>query len=152
MSCRKSEKRAFDFSKPYPFILVNVGSGVSILAVYGPDNYKRVSGTRYLSRYYYYFDIIISWIINNIEHLQNKYVCVFIYSKDIYSSFRLKKLNKKKTSETPRVCRVDNTITKFYMKYCPRQDYNLQAYCSDRSSINIRASSMLFFPCKKFLA
>ncbi|XP_050337078.1 pantothenate kinase 3 isoform X1 [Bactrocera neohumeralis] len=41
----KSEKRAFDFSKPYPFILVNVGSGVSILAVYGPDNYKRVSGT-----------------------------------------------------------------------------------------------------------
>ncbi|XP_067643965.1 pantothenate kinase 3 isoform X2 [Eurosta solidaginis] len=41
----KCEKRAFDFSKPYPFILVNVGSGVSILAVYGPDNYKRVSGT-----------------------------------------------------------------------------------------------------------
>ncbi|XP_037939913.1 pantothenate kinase 3-like isoform X2 [Teleopsis dalmanni] len=41
----KSEKRAFDFSKPYPFILVNVGSGVSVLAVYGPDNYKRVSGT-----------------------------------------------------------------------------------------------------------
>lgn len=43
---RKSEKKAFDFSQPYPFILVNVGSGVSILAVYGPDNYKRVSGTR----------------------------------------------------------------------------------------------------------
>ncbi|XP_075164117.1 pantothenate kinase 3 fbl isoform X1 [Haematobia irritans] len=41
----KSEKKAFDFSQPYPFILVNVGSGVSILAVYGPDNYKRVSGT-----------------------------------------------------------------------------------------------------------
>lgn len=39
------EKRAFDFSQPYPFILVNVGSGVSILAVYGPDKYKRVSGT-----------------------------------------------------------------------------------------------------------
>uniref|UniRef100_D3TLZ6 pantothenate kinase n=1 Tax=Glossina morsitans morsitans TaxID=37546 RepID=D3TLZ6_GLOMM len=41
----KSEKRVYDFSQPYPFILVNVGSGVSILAVYGPDNYKRVSGT-----------------------------------------------------------------------------------------------------------
>ncbi|KAL7734484.1 hypothetical protein ACLKA6_010804 [Drosophila palustris] len=41
----KSEKRAFNFSQPFPFILVNVGSGVSILAVYGPDNYKRISGT-----------------------------------------------------------------------------------------------------------
>lgn len=35
----------FDFSQPYPFILVNVGSGVSVLAVYGPNNYKRISGT-----------------------------------------------------------------------------------------------------------
>lgn len=25
--------------------MVNVGSGVSVLAVYGPDNYRRVSGT-----------------------------------------------------------------------------------------------------------
>ncbi|XP_017081054.1 pantothenate kinase 3 isoform X1 [Drosophila eugracilis] len=41
----KSEKRQFNFSQPFPFILVNVGSGVSILAVYGPDNYKRISGT-----------------------------------------------------------------------------------------------------------
>ncbi|XP_043066403.1 pantothenate kinase 3 isoform X1 [Drosophila bipectinata] len=41
----KSEKREFNFSQPFPFILVNVGSGVSILAVYGPDNYKRISGT-----------------------------------------------------------------------------------------------------------
>lgn len=40
-----SEKKAFDFSKPYPFILVNVGSGVSVLSVYGPDNYRRISGT-----------------------------------------------------------------------------------------------------------
>lgn len=45
-SCSKTEKRAFNFSQPFPFILVNVGSGVSILAVYGPDNYKRISGTR----------------------------------------------------------------------------------------------------------
>lgn len=26
--------------------LVNIGSGVSILAVYGPENFKRISGTR----------------------------------------------------------------------------------------------------------
>lgn len=47
LHCSKSKKRAFNFSQPFPFILVNVGSGVSILAVYGPDNYKRISGTRY---------------------------------------------------------------------------------------------------------
>ncbi|XP_065087600.1 pantothenate kinase 3 isoform X2 [Ochlerotatus camptorhynchus] len=40
-----SSKMKFDFSQPYPFILVNVGSGVSVLAVRGPDNYKRISGT-----------------------------------------------------------------------------------------------------------
>uniref|UniRef100_A0AAG5DS34 pantothenate kinase n=1 Tax=Anopheles atroparvus TaxID=41427 RepID=A0AAG5DS34_ANOAO len=40
-----STKKQFDFSQPYPFILVNVGSGVSVLAVRGPDNYKRISGT-----------------------------------------------------------------------------------------------------------
>ena len=40
-----SQKSRFDFSHPYPFILVNVGSGVSVLAVRGPDNYKRISGT-----------------------------------------------------------------------------------------------------------
>lgn len=41
-------KRIYDFSQPYPFILVNIGSGVSILSVRGPDNYKRISGSRYL--------------------------------------------------------------------------------------------------------
>ncbi|XP_031630166.1 pantothenate kinase 3 isoform X1 [Contarinia nasturtii] len=40
-----SVKKRYDFSQPYPFILVNVGSGVSVLAVYGPSNYKRISGT-----------------------------------------------------------------------------------------------------------
>uniref|UniRef100_A0A336MQ19 pantothenate kinase n=1 Tax=Culicoides sonorensis TaxID=179676 RepID=A0A336MQ19_CULSO len=40
-----SQQRTYDFSQPYPFILVNVGSGVSVLAVRGPDNYKRISGT-----------------------------------------------------------------------------------------------------------
>ncbi len=29
----------------YPFILVNIGSGVSILEVRGPSKYRRVSGT-----------------------------------------------------------------------------------------------------------
>ncbi|XP_076037510.1 pantothenate kinase 3 fbl isoform X3 [Oratosquilla oratoria] len=40
--CRKI---MYDFSDPYPFLVVNIGSGVSILAVDGPDNYRRVSGT-----------------------------------------------------------------------------------------------------------
>ncbi|XP_050706685.1 pantothenate kinase 3-like isoform X2 [Eriocheir sinensis] len=39
------QKVTFDFSNPYPFLVVNIGSGVSILAVDGPDNYRRVSGT-----------------------------------------------------------------------------------------------------------
>ncbi|XP_059477811.1 pantothenate kinase 3 isoform X2 [Neocloeon triangulifer] len=41
----KCEKVGYDFSQPYPFLLVNIGSGVSILAVYGPGVYKRISGT-----------------------------------------------------------------------------------------------------------
>lgn len=43
--CSLSQKSRFDFSQPYPFILVNIGSGVSVLEVRGPDNYKRISGT-----------------------------------------------------------------------------------------------------------
>jgi len=37
----------FDSSRStiYPFMLVNIGSGVSILSVKGPDDYKRVYGT-----------------------------------------------------------------------------------------------------------
>ncbi|XP_017783371.1 PREDICTED: pantothenate kinase 3 isoform X3 [Nicrophorus vespilloides] len=35
----------YDFSNPYPFLIVNIGSGVSVLSVNGPNNYKRVSGT-----------------------------------------------------------------------------------------------------------
>lgn len=41
----RCHKVAYDFSKPYPFLLVNIGSGVSVLAVYGPHDYRRVSGT-----------------------------------------------------------------------------------------------------------
>jgi len=41
------ERVPFDFSNPYPYLVVNIGSGVSILAVYGPgpEHYKRVTGT-----------------------------------------------------------------------------------------------------------
>ncbi|XP_076364663.1 pantothenate kinase 3-like isoform X2 [Tachypleus tridentatus] len=39
------EKKVFDFSSPYPYLVVNIGSGVSILAVYAPDCYKRVTGS-----------------------------------------------------------------------------------------------------------
>ncbi|OXA51233.1 pantothenate kinase 3 isoform X2 [Folsomia candida] len=40
--CRKIP---FDFSNPYPFLVVNIGSGVSMLAVTGPSTYRRVTGT-----------------------------------------------------------------------------------------------------------
>ncbi|XP_063390761.1 pantothenate kinase 3 [Cydia fagiglandana] len=39
------ERQPFDFSNPYPFLLVNIGSGVSILVVNGPNDFYRVSGT-----------------------------------------------------------------------------------------------------------
>lgn len=42
----KCAKKGYDFSNPYPFLLVNIGSGVSVLAVYGPNDFKRISGTR----------------------------------------------------------------------------------------------------------
>ncbi|XP_014769420.1 pantothenate kinase 3 isoform X2 [Octopus bimaculoides] len=44
-NCDKCEKVTFDFRDPYPYLVVNIGSGVSILAVRSPDDYKRVSGT-----------------------------------------------------------------------------------------------------------
>ncbi|GIY18090.1 pantothenate kinase 1, partial [Caerostris extrusa] len=42
---RRCKKVPFDFSRPYPFLVVNIGSGVSILAVYSENEYKRVTGT-----------------------------------------------------------------------------------------------------------
>ncbi|XP_028336728.1 pantothenate kinase 1 isoform X5 [Physeter macrocephalus] len=39
------QKRPYCLDNPYPMLLVNMGSGVSILAVYSKDNYKRVTGT-----------------------------------------------------------------------------------------------------------
>ncbi|XP_014666518.1 PREDICTED: pantothenate kinase 3-like [Priapulus caudatus] len=39
------KKLPFDFSDPYPYLVVNIGSGVSILAVRSKDEYQRVSGT-----------------------------------------------------------------------------------------------------------
>ncbi|XP_041368842.1 pantothenate kinase 3-like isoform X2 [Gigantopelta aegis] len=41
----KCEKVPFDFRDPYPYLVVNIGSGVSILAVVSPTEYRRVSGT-----------------------------------------------------------------------------------------------------------
>ncbi|XP_051502494.1 pantothenate kinase 1-like isoform X2 [Myxocyprinus asiaticus] len=38
-------KRPCCLDNPFPMLLVNIGSGVSILAVYSKDNYKRVTGT-----------------------------------------------------------------------------------------------------------
>lgn len=42
----KCAKVQYDFSNPYPFLLVNMGSGVSVLGVYSETDYKRISGTR----------------------------------------------------------------------------------------------------------
>nr|XP_020457317.1 pantothenate kinase 1-like isoform X3 [Monopterus albus] len=39
-------KKPCTLENPFPMLLVNMGSGVSILAVYSEDNYKRVTGTR----------------------------------------------------------------------------------------------------------
>ncbi|XP_057714831.1 pantothenate kinase 2, mitochondrial [Corythoichthys intestinalis] len=38
-------RRPYALENPYPLLLVNIGSGVSILAVYSHDRYKRVTGT-----------------------------------------------------------------------------------------------------------
>lgn len=39
-------QKPYALENPYPLLLVNIGSGVSILAVYSENNYKRVTGTR----------------------------------------------------------------------------------------------------------
>lgn len=41
----KCVKVPYDFSQPYPYLVVNIGSGVSILAVYSSNSYRRVSGS-----------------------------------------------------------------------------------------------------------
>ncbi|MBN3275783.1 PANK3 kinase, partial [Polyodon spathula] len=46
MEPEKCRKMPYNLEDPYPLLVVNIGSGVSILAVYSKDNYKRVSGTR----------------------------------------------------------------------------------------------------------
>ncbi|KPP79075.1 pantothenate kinase 2, mitochondrial-like [Scleropages formosus] len=38
-------QKPYRLENPYPLLLVNIGSGVSILAVYSEDNYRRVTGT-----------------------------------------------------------------------------------------------------------
>jgi type II pantothenate kinase len=38
-------KQNFKFSNSYPYIVVNIGSGVSILLVKSEKKYKRISGT-----------------------------------------------------------------------------------------------------------
>ena len=40
------EKVPFDFKNPYPYLVVNIGSGVGFLIVRGPSDYKRICGTR----------------------------------------------------------------------------------------------------------
>ena len=42
----RCQKMPFNLDDPYPLLVVNIGSGVSILAVHSKDDYKRVTGTR----------------------------------------------------------------------------------------------------------
>ena len=43
----KSEKVPYDFTNDsYPYIVVNIGSGVSILSVESAEKFSRISGTR----------------------------------------------------------------------------------------------------------
>jgi len=53
------EKKPFDFRNPYPYIVVNIGSGVSILCVRSPTNFKRISGTRYSCIFFCELDAVM---------------------------------------------------------------------------------------------
>ncbi|XP_029449411.1 pantothenate kinase 2, mitochondrial isoform X2 [Rhinatrema bivittatum] len=46
-SRERFQKIPYNLENPYPLLLVNIGSGVSILAVYAKGNYKRVTGTSF---------------------------------------------------------------------------------------------------------
>lgn len=39
------KKKYYDLSNPFPFLVVNIGSGVSVLAVRSKTKFNRVSGT-----------------------------------------------------------------------------------------------------------
>uniref|UniRef100_A0A8C6YU68 Pantothenate kinase 3 n=1 Tax=Nothoprocta perdicaria TaxID=30464 RepID=A0A8C6YU68_NOTPE len=41
----RCQKMPFNLDDPYPLLVVNIGSGVSILSVHSKDDYKRVTGT-----------------------------------------------------------------------------------------------------------
>ncbi|XP_059681252.1 pantothenate kinase 3 isoform X3 [Gavia stellata] len=43
----RCQKMPFNLDDPYPLLVVNIGSGVSILSVHSKDNYKRVTGTSF---------------------------------------------------------------------------------------------------------
>lgn len=42
---KKCKRIPYNFSQPYPYLVVNIGSGVSILAVYSPTSYSRIWGS-----------------------------------------------------------------------------------------------------------
>lgn len=45
MSKSHCKRVLFNFKEPYPYLVVNIGSGVSILAVYSPTEYSRIWGS-----------------------------------------------------------------------------------------------------------
>ncbi|CAK7313019.1 Pantothenate kinase 1 [Vulpes lagopus] len=44
--CKKNIYMPYCLDNPYPILPANMGSGVSVLAVYSKDNYKSITGTR----------------------------------------------------------------------------------------------------------
>lgn len=45
VNTEKRKKVPYDFSSPYPYLVVNIGSGVSMISVQAPNQFKRVTGT-----------------------------------------------------------------------------------------------------------
>lgn len=45
LSTGSRTKVPYDFSSPYPYLVVNIGSGVSMISVQAPNQFKRVTGT-----------------------------------------------------------------------------------------------------------
>jgi type II pantothenate kinase len=64
-----TNKHPFEFDIKRPFLLVNIGSGISILHVDSQRNYRRITGTRlvevmFVNCYYYFVFIIVLVVVH----------------------------------------------------------------------------------------
>lgn len=81
MDSAQCEKVPYDFSNPYPYLVVNIGSGVSILAVYSPTEYKRVTGTRLVSYRRIYFAAFLTPVAIFLQSVTACGTCVRVRSR-----------------------------------------------------------------------